>query len=89
MMMRSNSRTARTVLSVGALTLAAVFFGFPVGAMQNVTNRQWCMSRCQLGNHQCFVDCDLMFPKKKASISPAPRPVTGTGAPAQSTHLHR
>jgi hypothetical protein len=84
-----NSRTARTVLSVGVLTLAAAIFGFPVSAMPNVTNRQWCFSRCQLGDHACFQWCNLAFPKKKASLSPAPRPTTGTGAPAQSTHLHR
>lgn len=89
MIVRSNSWTARIVFSSGALALAAVVFGFPVSAMQKVTNRQWCMSRCQLGQHQCFAYCDVAFPKKKASLSPAPRPTTGTGAPAQSTHLHR
>jgi hypothetical protein len=37
MIVRSNGRTARTVLSVGALTLAGVIFASPVGAMQ----RSW------------------------------------------------
>jgi hypothetical protein len=89
MIVRSNSRTARTVLSAGALALAVVIFGFPVSAMPNVTNRQWCMSRCQLGDHGCFQVCNLAFPKKKAAVSPVRRPVTGTGAPSQPTQLHR
>jgi hypothetical protein len=83
MIVRSNSRTARTVLSVGALTLAAVIFGFPASAMPNVTNRQWCFSRCHLGDHGCFEFCNIAFPKNKAMMSPARRPITGTGAPAQ------
>ena len=89
MIVRSNSRTARTVLSAAALTLAAVIFGFPVSAMTRSTSYRWCVSRCNMGDFYCFHICDISFPKKKAAISPVRRPVTVTGAPARPTHLHR
>jgi hypothetical protein len=88
MIIRLNGRTARMALSLGALALTAVVFAVPVGARPNPTPRQWCMSRCHIGEHACFQYCDTVFPKK-ASISPARRPITRTVAPAPSTHLHR
>jgi hypothetical protein len=89
MIVRSNSRTARIVLSAGALTLATVIFGLSASAKPKFNGHGWCVSRCQLGQQWCFQACDTIYPKKKASISPARRPVTGTGASTRPTHLHR
>jgi len=90
MIVRSTDRTARTVLSVGALMFAAIIFGFPMSAKAaRSTSYRWCVSRCNMGDFYCFYVCDISFPKKKASISPARRPTTGSGAPTRPTHLHR
>lgn len=96
MIVRSSSRMARTVLSVGALTLAAVIFGFPVSAKPKTTGYQMCAGQCQLGQQSCFATCRCIWKgdlnacpgaTKRAAI--ARRPITGTGAPSRSTHLHR
>ena len=101
MIVRSNSWTARTALSAGALTLAAIIFGGSASA-RVATMRQWCFSNCSIGDHHCFVLCDQMFPKNKAFIArrptsgtsattqpTAPRPIAGTGATTQPTRLNR
>jgi hypothetical protein len=80
---------SRAVFSAGALILAAIIFALPICAAPKITGRQWCMSRCQLGQKWCFQACDATYPKNKAFISSAVRPVTGVGASTRPTHLHR
>ena len=89
MIVRSKSRKARTVLSASALILAAAIFAFPTSATAKLTNRQRCFGYCSLGDKLCFDYCNQTFPKKKASIAPALRPIAGTGASTRPTHLHR
>ena len=87
----SHSWTAGAILSVGALTLAAVIFAPPAGA-----SFRGCNSNCQLGDTWCFWQCRCYYKKScslptvpKAAISRAPKPVTEEGAPTQPTRLHR
>ncbi len=88
---RSSIKMARTVLSVGALALAAVAFALPVGAKPKQTPRQVCEAQCTKGDAVCVENCVFWSTtmKKKATVSRAPRPVAGTGAPARPTHTHR
>jgi hypothetical protein len=92
MVVRRNSWSARTVISVGTLTLAAVIFAFPVDA-RPATPYQRCSGSCRIGNPSCFLYCRCIYKNdcstttKKAFISPAPRPVTRTGAPEPPTHF--
>jgi hypothetical protein len=86
----------RTVLSFGALTLAAVIFAFPAGA-----TFRGCNSNCSIGDYWCFWQCRCAYKsdcttttKKAMSVRP-PRPIAGTGVSTNptgpthsSTHEH-
>jgi hypothetical protein len=89
MIVRLNSRTAMTVLSVGGLALTAVIFAVPVDA---TTAFGRCNARCQIGDSICFYECRCIYKNQCWStttnkLAARRRPVTGTGAPApQPTH---
>ncbi len=88
---RSNIKGLWTVLSVGALALAAVTFALPVDAKPK-TPRQQCISECYPGDAICVENCVFWSrtTKKKAVVTlPARGPIAGTGAPARPTQLHR
>jgi hypothetical protein len=87
---RPNISMARTMLSAGALALAAVTSALPVGAKPKQTPYEECVANCYRGDAVCFEQCRFWFgtTTKKAAVSKARRPVAGTRAPARLTRLH-